>query len=222
VVVVWTGYDVSYTENSVIYAQRLNADGQRLWPDERIYINPSYQSQGHAGIVGDGNGGVIIGSRVGESSSVSRPDSVYAQLIRPEGSGVGGGGGREIQKGGSAPTVIFIAVGVVLAAILVVIGVFRRNIIARIFAAILPVLLGIAGLFSVSLVFGPFGYSHSWSYIPDTFVNKAAAFIVPLTGLAIGIIGIWKRTAPKWVTIPIVIFGALVAIITGLLFILQI
>jgi hypothetical protein len=68
-------------------------------------------------------------------------------------------------------------------------------------------------------VIGPFGYSYSWAYIPDTAVNKLAAAIVPIIGLAIAAVGIWKKTAPKWVMIPIVCFSSLVAIIAGLILI---
>jgi len=217
VIVVWTGHNVSYTKNSVIYAQRLSVDGQRLWSEEKVYSNPSFRSQGYASIVSDGQGGIIIGSRVGESSSISQTDSVYAQKIDSKGSRIWGEGGLEIQKVRSALTVLFVAAGAILAAILVLIGVFRRNRIARIFTSIIPVLLGIAGLFGILLVIGPFGYSYSWAYIPDTTANLLSAAVIPVTGLAIGVVGIWKRTAPKWVMIPIVVFGALVTVIVELI-----
>jgi hypothetical protein len=218
-IVVWTGYEGSYTSNSVIYAQRLSPDGQRLWPDEKVYRNPSFQSQGYTSIDGDGQGGVIIGSRVGESSSVSKTDSVYAQKIDSHGDRMWGERGLQIQKMSSALTVQFIATGAILATILVFIGVFRRNRMAGIFIAIMPVLLGIAGLFSVLLVIGPFGYSYSWAYVPDTVLNKAAAFIIPLAALAIGALGIGKKKVTLWVMIPVVVFCTLVAIIAGLVFV---
>ena len=217
--VVCTGYGVSYTKNSVIYAQRLSPDGQRLWSDEEVYSNPSFQSQGYSHIVSDGQEGIIIGSRVGESSGVSKTDSVYAQRISPDGDRVWGEGGLEIQKVRSALTVQFIAAGAILAAILVLIGVFRRNRIAVIFTAIMPVLLGIAGLFSVLLVIGPFGYTYGWAYIPDTAVNKVVAFIVPLAALAIGSVGISRKTITLWVMVPVMVFCALVAVIAGLVFV---
>jgi len=87
------------------------------------------------------------------------------------------------------------------------------------FTAIMPVLLGIAGLFSVLLVIGPFGYSYGWAYVPDTALNKAAAFIVPLAALAIGALGISKKKVTFWVMIPVMVFCALVAVIAGLTFI---
>ena len=217
--VVWTGYGVSYTKNSVIYAQRLSPDGQRLWSDEEVYSNPSFQSQGYSHIVSDGQEGIIIGSRVGESSGVSKTDSVYAQRISPDGDRVWGEGGLEIQKVRSALTVQFIAAGAILAAIFVLIGVFRRNRIAGIFTAIMPVLLGIAGLFSVLLAIGPFGYTYGWAYIPDTAVNKVVAFIVPLAALAIGSVGISRKTITLWVMVPVMVFCALVAVIAGLVFV---
>ena len=175
--------------------------------------------QGYASIVGDGKGGVIIGSRVGESSSVSKTDSVYAQKIDSHGNRMWGKGGLEIQKVSSALTVQFIAVGAILVAILVLVGVFRRNRIAGVFTAIMPVLLGIVGLFSILLIIGPFGYSYSWAYVPDTALNKAAAFIVPLAALAIGALGISKKKVTLWVMIPVVVFCALVAIIAGMVFV---
>jgi len=217
--IVWTGYEVSYSKNSVIYAQRLSPDGQRLWADEKVYSAPSFRSQGYADIVSDGQGGIIIGSRVGESSQASMTSSVYAQRISQNGDRLWGDGGQEIQKVPAAPTVQFIAGGAVLAAIIVLIGVFRRNRIAGIFTAILPVLLGIAGLFSVLLVIGPFGFTYGWAYIPDTALNKLVAFLVPLAGLVIVVVGISKKTITKWVMIPVLVFCILISVIAGLVFI---
>jgi hypothetical protein len=217
-VVIWTGYLGSYTSNSAIYAQRLSLDGQRLWPDEKVYSDPPFQSQGYASIVSDEQGRFIIGSRVGESSSVSKTDSVYAQKIDSHGNHVWGTEGLEIHKVSSALTVQFIAAGVILIAILLFIGVFRRNRMAGVFIAIMLVLLGIAGLFSVLLIIGPFGYSYSWAYVPDTTLNKAAAFIMPLAALAIGGVGISKKKITLWVMIPLMVFCGIVALIAGLVF----
>ena len=130
-----------------------------------------------------------------------------------------GNEGLETWKVSSALTVQFIALGAILAAILVLVGVFRKNRMAGVFTAIMPVLLGIAGLFSVLLVIGPFGYSYNWAYVPDTALNKAAAFIIPLTALAIGALGIGKKKVTLWVMIPVMAFCTLVAIITGLVFV---
>ena len=216
-IIVWTGYSAPVgNKNSAIYAQRLSPDGQRLWSDEKVYSNPSFQSQGYSSIISDGQGGVIIGSRVGKSSSISQTDSVYAQKIDSEGNRIWGEGGLEIQKMRAALTVQFIAAGAILATVLVLIGLFRRNRIAGVFTAIMPVLLGIAGLFSVLLVIGPFGYSYSWAYIPDTALNKAAAFIVSITALAIGALGIGKKKVTLWIMIPVMVFCAFVAAIAGL------
>ena len=218
-IIVWTGYSAPVgNKNSAIYAQRLSPDGQRLWSDEKVYSNPSFQSQGYSSIISDGQGGIIIGSRVGKSSSISKTDSVYAQKIDSEGSRIWGESGLEIQKVRAALTVQFIAAGAILAAVLVLIGIFRRNRIAGLFTAIMPVLLGIVGLFSVLLVIGPFGYSYSWAYVPDTALNKAAAFIVPLTALAIGALGIGKKKVTLWIMIPVMVFCAFVAAIAGLVF----
>jgi hypothetical protein len=215
-VIVWTGYKESYNRNSVIYAQRLSPDGQRLWEIEEVYPAPRFQSQGYSSVISDGQGGIIIGSRVGESSGISQTNSVYVQRIDAQGNRMWGESGLEIQKMRSAQTVRFIAMGAILAALLVLFGVFRRNWIAGIFTAILPVLLGIAGLFSVLLVIGPFGYTYGWAYIPDTVLNKLVAFLVPLTGLVIVVVGIRKKTVTRWVMIPVLVNCALVAIIAGL------
>ncbi|MFC1937187.1 hypothetical protein ACFLWY_01355 [Chloroflexota bacterium] len=216
--IVWNGWNAPM-RNSVIYAQKLSPDGQRVWPDEEVYENPAIQSQGHSSIADDGAGGIIIGSRVGEASGIGRTDSVYAQRIDSDGDRMWVKGGLEIEKVRSALTVQFIALGAVLAAMLVLIGVFRRNRIAGICTAILPIFLGIAGLFSVLLVSGLFGYTYGWAYIPDTPLNKAVAFLVPLTALAIGAVGIGRKTVTLWVMVPVMVFCALAASIAGLMFI---
>lgn len=214
--IVWTGYKKSYSRSSVIYAQGLSPNGQRLWEIEEVYPDPGFRSQGYSSVISDEQGGIIIGSRTGESSNVSKTGSVYAQKISPDGDRIWGKGGLEIQKVPAALTIYFIAAVGILAAILILFGVFRRNWIAGIFTAILPVLLGIAGLFSVLLVIGPFGHSYGWAYIPDTALNKVMAFLVPIAGLVIVVVGVRKKTVTKWVMIPVLVFCALVAIITGL------
>ena len=215
-IIVWTGYKESYSRNSVVYAQRLSPNGQRLWEIEEVYPDPRFRSQGYSSVISDEQGGVIIGSRVGESSSVSKTDSVYAQRISSDGDRVWGKSGLEIKKVPAALTIYFIAAVAILAAILVLFGVFRRNRIAGMFTAILPVLLGIAGLFSVLLVIGPFGYTYGWAYIPDTYLNKLLAFLVPFAGLVIAVVGIRKKTVTKWIMIPVLVFCLLVAIIAGM------
>lgn len=218
-IIVWTGYGAPVgNKNSMVYAQRLSSDGQRLWSDEEVYVNPVFRSQGYSNIVGDGQRGIIISSRVGAYSGIGRTDSVYAQRLSPEGNHLWSDGGLEIQMTSSALTVQFIAAGAILAAIIVLIGVFRRNRTAEIFTAILPVLLGLAGLFSVLLVIGPFGYTYSWAYLPDTALNKLGAFLVPLAGLVITVVGISKKTISKWVMIPVLVFCILICVIAGLIF----
>jgi len=82
-----------------------------------------------------------------------------------------------------------------------------------VFAAVLPVILGIAGLFSVLLIIGPLGYTYGWAYVPDTLVNRVAALIVPLASLAVCAAGIQKKTATLWVLIPVLVFCAIAAVI---------
>jgi len=216
-IVVWTGYKESYNRNSVVYAQRLSAEGERLWEIDEVYPVPHFQSQGYSSVISDGQGGIIIGSRTGESTSVSKTYSVYVQKISGDGTRIWEQGGLEIQKVRSALTVQFIAVVAILAAILVLIGVYRRNRIAGLFTAILPVLLGMAGLFSIILVMGPFGYTYGWAYIPDTLLHKAVALLVPLIGLGITSVSIRYKLVTRWIMIPVLIFCAFVAIIAGLI-----
>lgn len=40
---------------------------------------------------------------------------------------------------------------------------------------------------------------------------------IPIAGLTIGAVGIWKRTVTKWITIPGVVFCALVTFIVELI-----
>ena len=205
----------------MVYIQILSPDGQRLWPNEGVYENPTFQSQGYSNIISDGRGGVIIGSRVGMYSEVGRTDSIYAQRIASNGKSIWGGGGLEIQMVRSALTVQLIAGGAVIIGILILIGVFRRNKIAKILTAVMPVFLGIAGLFCVVLMIGPFGYTYGWAYIPDTPVNKIAALMIPLASLAVCVAGISKKTVTRWVLMPVLVFCVIVGIITGLLLIFQ-
>ncbi len=218
-IIVWTGYsEPAGHKNAIVYAQRLGSDGQRLWSGEEVCDNPDLQFQGYSSVISDGQGGIIIGSRAGESS-ISQTDSVYAQRIDAEGSRLWGEGGLEVYKVRSALTVQFIFAGAVLATILVLIGLFRRNRVAVVFTAIMPVLLGIAGLFSMLLVAGPLGYAYGWAYIPDTVVNRLAALLVPLLALVIGGLGISRKAVTLWVMVPVMVFCALVAAITGLVFV---
>ncbi|MBA7710044.1 hypothetical protein ES703_118972 [subsurface metagenome] len=217
-IIVWTGYSAPVgNKNSAIYAQRLSPDGQRLWSDEKVYSNPSFQSQGYSSIISDGQGGIIIGSRVGKSSSISKTDSVYAQKIDSEGNRLWGEGGLEIQMKHSSPLLPIIATVVILATILVLIGVFRGSLLARVLTTIAPVLIGIVALFSNLLLIGPFGYSYGWAYILDTPVNLLSVAVIPIAGLLLGAIGVWKRTVTRWVMIPIVVFGFLVTVIIELI-----
>ena len=70
------------------------------------------------------------------------------------------------------------------------------------------------------LVIGPFGYTYSWAYVPDTPINKVAAFIVPLASLAICAVGVGKKTVTRWILIPVMVFCFLIAVIAGFTLIL--
>ena len=218
-VVVWTGYGSSSYRNTKIYTQHLDQDGRRLWPAQELYNNPSFRAQGYSNAIEDGQGGVIIVSRVGESSSISQTHSIYAQRISSGGERFWGEGGKEVYRFISAPTVQVIAFVATLAAAALAFGLFRRNKIAEAFTAVLPVLFGIAGLFCLILVIGSLGYSYSWAYVPDTVLNKTAALLVPLIGLVTGIISLIKRLVTRWITVPVTVFCAFIVAISILLMI---
>ncbi len=148
---------------------------------------------------------------------MSRTDSVYAQRVNSEGNRLWGEGGLEIQMKHSSPLLPIIAAVVILATILVFIGVFRGSRLAGILTPMAAVLIGIVALFSNLLLIGPFGYSYSLAYILNTPVNLLSVAVIPIAGLAIGSVSIWKRTAPRWVMIPIVVFGFLVTVIIELI-----
>jgi hypothetical protein len=198
-----------------VYAQKLNSDGQRLWSEGEIeiYKNPPFRTIGYSSVISDGNGGFVIGSRVSEGTNMSRTDSVYMQRIDSEGNRPWGESGVEIQMKHSSPLLPIIAAVAILFTILVLYGVFRGNRLARILTAIVPVLIGIAALFGNLLLIGPFGYSYSWAYILNTPSNLISVAVIPIAGLAIGAVGIWKRTVTRWITIPMVVFCALVTLI---------
>ena len=202
-----------------VYAQKLSPDGQRLWSQDgiEVYQNPTFQAIGYSDVTGDGSGGFIIGSKVSEGSSVSSTDSVYSQRINLEGNRLWGEGGLEIQLKHSSPVLPIMASIIIVVTIVVLVSVFRRNRLAGIFMVITPVLIGIAALFGNLLLNGPFGYNHSWAYVLNTPINMAALVVMPIAGLSIVSVGIWKRTLNKWLIIPILVFCALVAAITGLI-----
>jgi len=198
-----------------VYAQRLGPDGERLWSEAgvEVYRNPPFRTIGYSSVISDGSGGFIIGSRVSEGSNMSRTDSVYMQRIDSAGSRLWGESGVEIQMKHSSPLLPIIAAVVVLVTALILFGVFRGNRPAGIFTAIAPVFIGIAALFGNLLLIGPFGYSYGWAYILDTPADLLSVAIIPIAALAIGAVGIWKRTVTRWATIPMVVFCALIAFI---------
>jgi len=198
-----------------VYAQKLDANGQRLWSEGgvEVYKNPPFRTIGYSSVISNGSGGFIIGSRVSEGSNMSRTDSVYIQRVDSAGNRLWGESGVEIQMKHSSPLLPIIAAVVILVSILVLYGVLRGSRPAGIFTAIAPVLISIAALFSNLLLIGPFGYSYSWAYILNTPANLISVAVIPLAGLAIGAVGIWKRTVTRWVIIPVVVFCALITFI---------
>jgi hypothetical protein len=204
-----------------VYAQKLGPSGQRLWSEGgvEVYKNPPFRTIGYSSVISDSNGGSIIGSRVSEGSNMSRTDSVYMQRIDSAGNRPWGESGVEIRMKHSSPLLPIIAAVVILVTILILYGVFRGNRLAGILTAVVPVFIGITALFSNLLLIGPFGYSYSWAYILNTPSNLISVAIIPIAGLAIGAVGIWKRTVTRWIIIPVVVFCALVAFIVELIII---
>ena len=198
-----------------VYAQRLGPDGQWLWFEDgvEVYKNPPFRTIGYSSVISDGSGGFIIGSRVSEGSNMSRTDSVYIQRIDSAGNRLWGESGVKIQMKHSSPLLPIIAAVVILVTILVLYGVFRGNRLAGILTAVVPVLIGIAALFSNLLLIGPFGYSYGWAYILDTPADFLSVAVIPIAALAIGAVAIWKRTVTRWVIVPVVVFCALIAFI---------
>jgi hypothetical protein len=211
-----------------VYSQKLDPDGQLLWPEGRVeaYRNPPFRTIGYSSVISDGSGGFIIGSRVSEGSNISRTDSVYMQRVAPAGNRLWGESGVEIQMKHSSPLLPIIAAVIILITALILFGVFRGNRLAGIFTAVAPVIIGIAALFGNSLLTGslPFfssaGYSHGWAYVLITPADLVSVAIIPIAGLAIGAVGIWKRAVTRWATIPVVVFCALVAFIVESLIII--
>jgi hypothetical protein len=216
-IILWTGH--GEYRNYTTFIQKLDNDGERQWSNEIVYSNPAFQSQGYSSITSDGQGGVIVGSRTGESSSLSQTDSVYAQRISADGAQMWNESGVEIHKVPTAKTVILVTIVALLTAIPVFVGVLRDNKIARVLTAILPVLLGIAGLFSLFLVTGFLGSTYSWAYTPDTVINKLLTVLVPFTGMVIATVGIRRKAVTKWVMVPVLVFCVLITAISGILLI---
>jgi len=216
--IIWIGYKTSFYNNSMIYAQRLDSNGQRLWMEEQVFPNSDLLSQGYASIINSGQESIIIGARAGEFSGISHTDSVYAQKINLNGDRVWGKNGKAIQVVPSAHTIQLMSLIAILCTALVLLGVFRGKRVIGVLTFILPIILGVAGLCGIILVAGPLSYTYSWAYIPDTLINRIAALIIPLSALVIGAIGIFRKSINLWIMIPVMLFGTLIAAIAALIF----
>jgi hypothetical protein len=202
-----------------LYAQKLGADGQRLWTEsgKEIYSNAPLRAVGYSSLVSDGSGGLIITSRVSQGSSVSNTDSVYAQKIGSAGKRLWGESGLEVQAKPSSPILLIIAIVIILVTIPILYFVFRCSRAAGILAVITPVLIGITALVAKVLLLYPLGYSYPWAYILRTPTNFLAVAIIPMAGLAVATVGIRKKTTTKWLLVPVLVFSALVAVIVELI-----
>jgi hypothetical protein len=208
-IIIWTGYDHSYMNKIIIFAQKLNQDGQRMWSSEIVYDSTTLKSQGYSNTVGDGAGGIIIASRVSHGNSVSRTDSVYVQKITADGERQWGDAGIGIDVKRSNPILPVTAAISVIAAAAIIYGILRRNKTALVFSAIAPVAIGIAGMFSLLLLTGLLIHSYQWAYVLSTPLNSISAAVIPATGLIVAVMGIIKKTVTKWIIIPVLVFSAL-------------
>jgi len=207
--VIWKGGE------GVLCAQKLDADGQRLWTENgvEIYSGAPLRAVGYSSLISGGSGGFIIASRVSRGSSVSNTDSVYAQRIDSDGNRLWGESGLEVQPKPSSPILLIIAVVVILVAILILYGVFRRSRAAGTFSVVAPVLIAVTALVAKVLLFFPLGYSYGWAYILHTPLNFLSVAVIPVAGLAIAAVGVGKKTATRWLLVPILVFSVLVAFI---------
>ncbi len=218
VIIVWTGYE-SLVKNTIVYAQKINQDGELLWSNDVVYNNPDIRLQGYSNVISDGNGGIIIVSRAGEDSSLSNTHSIYAQHIDSQGNLLWGESGLQIQKVSSSPVVLIIAVMAIIIAWLVIYGLYRGNKLARLFVPIGSLLLFFTGIFCVLLMTTTIGTNaFEWSYVLDTPLNWIAIWAIILGGLVLAILGVKKAKITKWVTIPVFIpyvLWMVVAVIWG-------
>lgn len=201
-----------------VFAQKLNPDGQNVWSENGVvaYQNPPFRAVGNSEVANDGFGGFIIGTRVSEGMSLSKTDSVYSQKINSQGNRVWGESGLYIHLKHSSPILPVTASIIMVVVILVLIGVFCRNKLAGVFAVTASVFIGIAALFVNLLFAGPIGYRHPWAYVLNTPINLVSSVIIPIAGLALISLSIWKKVVSKWLMIPILVFCFLVAGVTAL------
>jgi hypothetical protein len=92
-IVVWT--DVR-SSPSKIYAQRLDANGQRLWtPADGIPLCTATGAQSYPAVVGDGAGGAIVAWQDGRNGS---NNDLYAQRVDPSGNLMWGGNAAPLSR----------------------------------------------------------------------------------------------------------------------------
>lgn len=185
----------------------LNVNSPR-WESGSILVfgNPEFYTLGYSNVINDGNGGVIIVSRVGDDSSKSNAHSVYAQHIDSQGNRLWAEGGLEIQKVTSSPVVLIITVIAVIIAGFVIYGLYRRNKVAKIFTPISSLILFFTGIYCVFLMAKTNGgNAFEWDYVLDTPPNWVAIWLVIISGLALAILGVKKAEITKWITIPVFI-----------------
>ena len=93
IIVAWN--DSRYSNNTNIYAQRINAAGNILWQANGTPVCDILKAQNFTGIISDGNGGAIISFTDSRNAAVSNID-IYAQRIGPDGSQLWQNGGIAI------------------------------------------------------------------------------------------------------------------------------
>jgi hypothetical protein len=82
-IVVWEDHRAIW---SVIYAQRVNANGDALWPGNGITVSTSISKQQHPAAVSDGSGGVIV-AWIDYRNGTTNAD-IFAQRLNADGNRV--------------------------------------------------------------------------------------------------------------------------------------
>ncbi|MFC2068003.1 hypothetical protein ACFLTP_03210 [Chloroflexota bacterium] len=148
-----------------------------------MYDSPFMRNPHQTSIISDSVGGVIIVSWIGNRLSAS---ATYAQRIDSEGNSLWGNSGVTVYSLKHSPTLPILAAVVIIIAILTLVGVVFRKRLARILIVILPILMGITGLFGETLL-----VSRSWN-VADTPLNVLSVLLIPIVGVITGTIGTIK------------------------------
>ena len=211
---------IIYSEG-VLYVSKTDEDGNSLWASSLLinpnpifdttnyfcivaYPDPVFNTIGYFSAISDGEGGVIIVTRVGDDRSRSNTHSVYAQHIDSEGNLLWGESGMVIQSVPSAPTALIIAGVSLIISVMVIIGLIRGNKAAQISTPVISLGLFFVAMYCVNLMYGTFGNNvYEWSYVLNTPLNWVAIWGIIICGLVLAVLGAKKAKLNKWIMIPV-------------------